>query len=131
MIKEEINKETLNFYIHNDHAIGVSTSDSCFSKDQVKGSYDERYSILKHLLGVTGDGLDHVGIVAKVETEVVNGENVSYVYTIEGNVDSKVIMRKVPLTNATYSDSYLTTIGSNEVFNIFGYATLNWNEAYK
>lgn len=127
IIRTEIWREDQGLMIHKDHKIGVPTSEKCF----LPTTDVEKYSILKHLLGVKGDGLDHVGIVAKVETEIVNDKEVSYVYTIEGNVNGKVIMRKFPLTNTAYSDDVLNTTEKNKLFHIFGYATLNWNPAYK
>ena len=130
IIRTEIWRESQELYIHEGHAVGVPTEAGCFSVTESE-IFEEKYNILKHLLGVSGDGLDHVGIVAKVETEILNGEEVSYVYTIEGNVDSKVIMRKFPLVNTVYSDAIQNTTGPNKLLHIFGYATLNWNPAYK
>lgn len=72
------------------------------------------YQILIHGINIVGDGLDHVGIVTKVEGD--------YVYTIEGNVGvqenstsgndvtHRVIIRKHAINNP----------------DIFGYATLKW-----
>ena len=88
-----------------------------------KADYVE-YDVMKHYLGCVGDGLDHVGIVVKVEYEEVDGEQVPYVYTIEGNVitneSAGMAKHSVMLRKYTLDDE-----------DIFGYATLNWNEAYK
>ena len=121
IIKTEIWRESQGFYIHDNHVVGEKTTADCFSTTPTE-SYHEQYNILKHLLGVTGDGLDHVGIVVEAKD--------GYVFTIEGNVNSKVIMRKFPLVNTTYDDEHTTT-EKNELFHIFGYATLNWSEDYK
>lgn len=127
----EIARESRGLYIHNLHVVGVPTNVECFSVERSEGIFDERYNILKHLLGVKGDGLDHVGFVAKVEYKEVNGEQVpEYVYTIEGNVITdvaggmathSVMLRRYPVDNEENNGGY----------DIFGYATLNWNEAYK
>ena len=91
----------------------------------MKDQYEE-YDVVKHYLQCIDDGLDHVGIVSEVKD--------SYVYTIEGNVpigekNSRVVMRRYPLTNAGLNS--ITPSNMSDRMRIFGYATLNWNEAYK
>lgn len=85
-------------------------------------SYEE-YSVLVHFLGGSGDGLDHVGIVVEVKD--------GYVYTIEGNVKVNgvptVVLRRHPLENPNPP----AILDDPDFTHIFGYATLNWNEAYK
>lgn len=81
-----------------------------------------KYDVMEHYLGCVGDGLDHVGIVAKVEYELIEGVYTpTYVYTIEGNVRIKSgAIPKVTLCKHSVKNP-----------DIFGYATLNWNEDYK
>lgn len=94
-------------------------------EQSLKDQYEE-YDVVKHYLQCIDDGLDHVGIVSEVKD--------SYVYTIEGNVpigeeNSRVVMRRYPLTNAGLNS--ITPSNMSDRMRIFGYATLNWNEAYK
>lgn len=73
----------------------------------------EPYVAIKHYLECIGDGLDHVGIVVKVTD--------THVYTVEGNTSlNKDSAPMVALRRYALNDE-----------NIFGYATLNWNPAYK
>lgn len=121
VLETELSRDKAGLFIHEGHVVGVPTSETCFS---ITGEIDgyEQYSVLKHFLGVKGDGLDHVGIVVKVKD--------GYVYTVEGNVRigteaSKVVMRKYPLVNPT-DEQIGNIILTSEPLRIFGYATLNW-----
>lgn len=76
-------------------------------------TYYEPYVAIKHYLECRGDGLDHVGVVVKVTD--------THVYTVEGNTAlNKDTAPLVAVRRYALNDQ-----------NIFGYATLNWNEAYK
>ena len=133
-IMNEVQHEKDGDYIHIGHLtlenhVTLPTPDVCWI---TKAMYDdpytnknlyEEYSVFKHLIDVTGDGLDHVGIVVKVED--------GYVYTVEGNVSidtepSKVVMQKHPLENVAPDASIYPFLGEGEYFHIFGYATLDW-----
>lgn len=79
----------------------------------------EHYEVVKHFFGCVGKGLNHVGVVAKVEDGII--------YTIEGNsetirisVNDTEIVNQVVLRKYDLKDS-----------RIFGYAELDWNPAYK
>lgn len=90
---------------------------------QEQDKYEE-YVAIKHYLKCQGEdldriGLDHVGIVAKVEDGIV--------YTIEGNVETHIVgLNETTVVNQVVLRQYAL---NDE--DIFGYATLNWNDAYK
>ena len=97
---------------YKDYIEDLIREDPTLGKVQLAQQTYEPYEVFKHCISLVGNGLDHVGIVIKVED--------GYVYTVEGNVSigneaAKVMLCKYPLTNE----------------DIFGYATLNWNPAYK
>lgn len=132
-VQHELSLEKNSYYIHVDYDdYGVETDeDYCMTESAYNllveagaspEEYYEPYSVLEHFLDVTGDGVDHVGIVVKV----CDG----YVYTVEGNFkiaeNSQVVMRKHPLENVAPDASIYPFLGEGEYFHIFGYATLNW-----
>lgn len=132
-IMDEVQHEKDGDYIHIGHLtlldhVLLPTPDVCwitktlYDNPLTDKSLYEEYRVFKHLINVTGDGLDHVGIVVKVKD--------GYVYTVEGNVRigteaSKVVMRKYPLVNPT-DEQIGNIILTSEPLRIFGYATLNW-----
>lgn len=139
-VQHELSLDKGNYYVHAGHNLPfVETEERCYitkraydllveafqgteNADGHPSNYYEPYNVLKHFLNVTGDGMDHVGIVTKVKD--------GYVYTVEGNVEigsyTRVVMRKYPLINEDPDSTLYPFLDPNEYFHIFGYATLNW-----
>lgn len=104
-------------YPHDDRYI--ITRDRWLELDKEQQAKYEPYIAINHYLECQGDGLDHVGVVAKVENGIV--------YTIEGNSETRILgLNQTTIVNQVVLRKYAL---NDE--NIFGYATLNWNEAYK
>lgn len=126
VLQDEIRKEGLGLYIHEDHVVGQPTSNLCFRTEPTADYV--KYSVLRHFIGATGDGLDHVGIIVKVEKEIVNGVETTFIYTVEGNMptggSTMAVIKKRPLINADVPEN--TFLEEGEMYHIFGYATLNW-----
>lgn len=129
VLREAIDWEKEGWYINinegNDPDVPVATVISRETYEEWLESYPSAmnayvpFDLLYHLLHCTGDGLDHVGIVAKVEDEIV--------YTIEGNSETlRLGLNETTVVNQVVLRQYAL---NDE--DIFGYATLNWNEAYK